>query len=140
MYETASKRIYKSKRCVLFMTFRPSQRTLFMARRIWVLLALKKMIGITRRAMNLAHGGRVVERVEVKRESPSSTPTEDWDDRPANNYLPEAENWDKEANESSYTIEGRNLAIPAYRTVRRVAWGERCAACGGCPLRCACST
>ena len=38
---------------------------------------LKKMIGMTRRAMNLAHGGRVVERVEVKRESPSSTPIED---------------------------------------------------------------
>ena len=101
---------------------------------------LKKMIGMTRRAMNLAHGGKVVERVEVKRESPSSTPIEDWDDRPANNYLPEAENWDKEANESSYTIEGRNLAIPAYRTVRRVAWSERCAACGGRPLRCACYT
>ena len=101
---------------------------------------LKKMIGMTRRAMNLAHGGRVVERVEVKRESPSSTPIEDWDDRRANNYLPEAENWDEEANESSYTIEGRNLAIPAYITVRRVAWGERCAACGGRPLRCACST
>ena len=42
MYETASKRVYKSKRCVLFMTFRPSQRTLFMARRNWVPLALKK--------------------------------------------------------------------------------------------------
>ena len=101
---------------------------------------LKKMITMTRRAMNFSHGGRVVERVEVKRESPSSTPIEDWDDRPANNYLPEAENWDKEAKEPSYTIEGRNLAIPAYRTVRRVAWDERCAACGGRPLRCACST
>ena len=44
---------------------------------------LKKMIGMTRRAMNLAHGGRVVERTEVKRESPSSTPIEeDWGDRP----------------------------------------------------------
>ena len=56
---------------------------------------LKKMITMTRRAMNLAHGGRVVERVEVKREpeSPSSSQTEeDWDDRAANNYLPEAEN------------------------------------------------
>ena len=31
----------KSKRCVLFMTFRPSQRTLFMARRNWVPLALR---------------------------------------------------------------------------------------------------
>ena len=104
---------------------------------------LKKMIGMTRRAMNLAHGGRVVERVEVKREpeSPRPTPTEeDWGDRPANNYLPEAENWDKEVNEPSFTIEGRNLAIPAYRTVRRVLWGQRCAACGGRPLRCACST
>ena len=40
MYETASKRVYKSKRCVLFMTFRPSQRTLFMARLNWVPLAL----------------------------------------------------------------------------------------------------
>ena len=30
----------KSKRCVLFVTFRPSQRTLFMARRNWVPLAL----------------------------------------------------------------------------------------------------
>ena len=36
MYETASKRVYKSKRCVLFMTFRPSQRALLMARRNWV--------------------------------------------------------------------------------------------------------
>ena len=43
MYETASKRVYKSKRCVLFMTFRPSQRTLFMARRNWVPLALSGM-------------------------------------------------------------------------------------------------
>ena len=41
MYETASKRVNKSKRCVLFVTFRPSQRTLFMARRNWVPLALK---------------------------------------------------------------------------------------------------
>ena len=40
MYETASKRVYKSKRCVLFMTFRPSQPTLFMAGRNWVPLAL----------------------------------------------------------------------------------------------------
>ena len=41
MYETASKRVNKSKRCVLFVTFRPSQRTLFMARLNWVPLALK---------------------------------------------------------------------------------------------------
>ena len=44
MYETASKRVYKSKRCVLFMTFRPSQRTLFMARRNWVPLALTLVV------------------------------------------------------------------------------------------------
>ena len=42
MYEKASKRVYKSKRCVLFMTFRPSQRTLFMAR----LLALTGWIDL----------------------------------------------------------------------------------------------
>ena len=105
---------------------------------------LKKMITMTRRAMNLAHGGRVVERVEVKREpeSPSSSQTEeDWDDRSANNYMSEPEDWDKESNEPSYTFEGRNLAIPAYRTgVRRVLWGQRCPACWGRPLRCACST
>ena len=103
---------------------------------------LKKMIGMTRRAMNLAHGGRVVERVEVKRESPSSSQTEeDWGDRPLNNYLPgPEEDWDKEANEPSYTFEGRSVAIPAYRTVRRVLSGQHCPACGGRPLRCACST
>ena len=102
---------------------------------------LKKMIGMTRRAMNLAHWGRVVERVEVKRESPSST-QEDWDDdRPLNNYLPgPEEDWYKEANEPAYTFEGRSLAIPAYRSSRRVAWGQRCPACGGRPLRCACSS
>ena len=38
---------------------------------------LEKMIGIARRVMVLAHGGRVVEQVEVKRESPSSTQTEE---------------------------------------------------------------
>ena len=103
---------------------------------------LKKIITMTRRAMVLAYGDRVVKRMEVKREpeSPRPTPTKDWDDRPANNYLPEAEKWDEDANEPSYTIEGRNLAIPAYRTVRRVLWGERCPACGDRPLRCACST
>ena len=44
MYETASRRVYKNKRCVLFITFRPSQRTLFMARRNWVPPALKELI------------------------------------------------------------------------------------------------
>ena len=102
---------------------------------------LKKMIGMTRRAMVLAHGGRVVTQVEVKRESPSSTQTEeDWADRPLNNYMSEPEDWDKEANEPAYTFKGRNLAIPAYRSSRRVAWGQRCQACGGRPLRCVCSS
>ena len=40
MYKTARKR----ERCVLFMTFRPSQRTLFMARRNWVPLALSDVV------------------------------------------------------------------------------------------------
>ena len=44
MYKTASKRLNKSKRCVLSVTFRPSQRTLFMARRNWVPLALIHLI------------------------------------------------------------------------------------------------
>ena len=62
----------------------------------------------------------MIEKVEIKREpeSPRPTLTEDWDDRPATNYLPEPEDWDKDANELSYTIEGKDLAIPAYRTVR----------------------
>ena len=51
MYETESKHVNKSKRCVLFMTFRPSQRTLFMARRNWVPLALK--------TDNTWHGGEL---------------------------------------------------------------------------------
>ena len=102
---------------------------------------LKKMIGMTRRAMVLAHGGRVVERVEVKRESPSSTQTEeDWGDRSLNNYMSEPEDLDKEANEPAYTFEGRSLAVPAYRSSRRVAWGQRCLACCGRPLRCNCSS
>ena len=46
MYKNASKRVYKSKHCVLFMTFRSSQRTLFMARRNWVLLALRNRSGL----------------------------------------------------------------------------------------------
>ena len=37
--------------------------------------------------------GRVIEKVEIKREreSPRPTLTEDWGDRPATNYLPEPE-------------------------------------------------
>ena len=97
---------------------------------------LKKMINMTRRAMVLVHGDRVIEKVEIKREpeSPRPTPTEDWDDRPTTNYLSEQEDWDKDANEPAYTF-----AIPAYRSVRRVLWGESCPLCGGRPLRCACS-
>ena len=82
---------------------------------------LKKMVQMTRRAMVLAHGNRVIEKVKIKSEpeSPRPTPTEDWDDRPATNYVSEPEDWDEDANEPGYTIEGRNLAIPAYRTVKR---------------------
>ena len=48
---------------------------------------LKKMIAITRWDMVLAHGDRVVERVEIRRE-PVSPPSqtadkEDWDDQPS---------------------------------------------------------
>ena len=93
---------------------------------------LKKMVQMTRRAMALAHGDRVIEKVEIKREpeSPRPTPTEDWDDRSTTNYLSESKDWDKDANEPSYTFEGRNRKIGVYRTARRVLWGERCSACG----------
>ena len=73
----------------------------------------------------------MIEKVEIKREpeSPRPTPIEDCDDRSASNYLSEPEDWDKDANEPSYTTEGRNLEIPAYKTVRRLLWGERYPAC-----------
>ena len=85
---------------------------------------LKKMITMTRRAMVLAHGGRVVERVEIRKEPqsppPSTAQEEDWDDRPNNNFLDREEDWDAddETSEPSYCFEGRSLAVPAYRTVK----------------------
>ena len=39
---------------------------------------MKKMVDRARRAMVLAHGGRVVERVEIKREA-EPVDKEDWD-------------------------------------------------------------
>ena len=44
--------------------------------------------------------------VRIKREpkSPRSTPTEDWDNKPSNHYLSEPEDWDKDANEPSYSL------------------------------------
>ena len=99
---------------------------------------LKKMISMTRRAMNLAHGGRVEEKTEIKREALSPIVSEeDWDDRPSHNYSEQTEDWDAEANEPSYSFEGRSLAVPTYRTVKLARWGERCPACGG--GYCACS-
>ena len=99
---------------------------------------LKKMISMTRRAMNLAHGGRVEEKTEIKREALSPIVSEeDWDDRPSHNYSEQTEDWDAEANEPSYSFEGRSLAVPTYRTVKLAHWGERCPACGG--RYCACS-
>ena len=69
MYETASKRVKKSKRCVLFVTFRPSQRTLFMARRNWVPLALRakkifirKTLGLTMENASRNRCSRTLER------------------------------------------------------------------------------
>ena len=92
---------------------------------------LKTMISMTRSAMNLAHGGRVEEKTEIKREVLSPIVSEgDWDDRPSHNYSEQTEDWDAEANEPSYSFEGRSLAVPAYRTVKLARWGERCPACG----------
>ena len=99
---------------------------------------LKTMISMTRSAMNLAHGGRVVEKTNIKRETLSPIVSEeDWDDRPSHNYNEQTEDWDAEANEPSYSFEDRNLSVPAYRTVKLTRWGERCPACGS--RYCACS-
>ena len=99
---------------------------------------LKTMISMTRSAMNLAHGGRVVEKTNIKRETLSPIVSEeDWDDRPSHNYSEQTEDWDAEANEPSYSFEDRNLSVPAYRTVKLARWGERCPACGS--RYCACS-
>ena len=99
---------------------------------------LKTMISMTRSAMNLAHGGRVVEKVEIKRETLSPIVSEeDWDDRPSHHYTENTEDWDAEANEPLYSFEGRNLSIPAYRTVKFDRWGQLCPACGS--RYCACS-
>ena len=99
---------------------------------------LKTMIGMTRSAMNLAHGDRVVEKVEIKRETLSPIVSEeDWDDRPSHNYNEKTEDCDAEANEPSYSFEGRSLSVPAYRTVKLARWGERCPACGS--RYCGCS-
>ena len=56
---------------------------------------LKRMIAMTRRAMVLAHGDRVVERVEIKREAvtpPSQTAgKEDWGDQPSSSQSSQPE-------------------------------------------------
>ena len=50
---------------------------------------------MTRLAMNLADGDRVVEKVEIKRETLSPIVSEDdWDDRPSHHYTEQTEDWD----------------------------------------------
>ena len=99
---------------------------------------LKKMVHMTRRAMALAHGDRVIEKVEIKREPSRSRGSLSRRDQHRlktgmTGQLPityQSKDWDKDANEPSYTFEGRNRKIGVYRTARRVLWGERCSACG----------
>ena len=84
---------------------------------------LKSMISMTRSAMNLAHGGRVVEKVEIKRETLSPIVSEeDWDDRPSHNYSEQTEDWDAEANEPSYSFEGRNLSVRSLGSALSCLW------------------
>ena len=80
---------------------------------------IKRMIEMTRQTMVLAHGGRVVERVEIKREPDEE---EEWDSGSVNTH---GEDWDAELDES------RCFALPVYRTVKFTRWANRCPACGG---------
>ena len=86
---------------------------------------LKRMIEMTRRAMVLAHGDRVVERVEIKREA-EPVEEEDWDSGSVNTHESRSgEDWDAELDETRY------FALPTYRTVKYSRWASRCPACGG---------
>ena len=66
-----------------------------------------------RRAMVLAHGDRVVERVEIKREavtppSQAATEEEDWGDQPSSSQSSQQrEDWDAELTEE------QTIAIPS---------------------------
>ena len=103
---------------------------------------LKKMIALTRRAMVLAHGDRVVERVEIKREpvSPQSQTAEkeDWDDQSSQSSQPK--DWDAELTEEQSVAvpcyRTVKLAVPSYKTVKFKRWAVRCPACGGRPSCC----
>ena len=78
---------------------------------------------MTRQAMVLAHGGRVVERVEIKREPDEE---EDWDSGSVNTHEARSgEDWDAELDES------RCFALPVYQSVNYSRWANRCPACGG---------
>ena len=84
---------------------------------------LKRMIEMTRQAMVLAHGGRVVERVEIKREPDEE---EEWVSGSVNTHEARSgEDWDAELDES------RCFALPVYRSVNYSRWANRCPACGG---------
>ena len=110
---------------------------------------LKRMIAMTRRAMVLAHGDRVVERVEIKRETvtpPSQTAAEkeDWGDQPSTSQSSQQrEDWDAELTEEQTvavpSYRTVKLAVPSYRTVKFQRWAVRCPACGARPGHCPCS-
>ena len=72
---------------------------------------LKRIVDMTRQAMVLTHGGRVVERVEIKREAEPGE-EKDWDSGSVNTHEARSgEDWDAELDESRY------FTFPVYRTV-----------------------
>ena len=84
---------------------------------------LKRMVDMTRQAMVIAHGGRVVERVKIKREADEE---EDWDSGSVNTHEARSgEDWDAELDET------RCFTLPVYRSVNYSRWANRCPACGG---------
>ena len=86
---------------------------------------LKRIVDMTRQTMVLAHGDRIIERVEIKREA-EPVEEEDWDRCSVNTHEARSgEDWDAELDETRY------LALPTYRTVKYSRWTRRCPACGG---------
>ena len=105
------------------------------------------MIAMTRRAMMLAHGDRVVEIIEIKR-GPVTPPSqaaenEDWDNQPSSSQSSQPEDWDAElAEEQTVTVPSYRtvkLAVSSYRTVKFKRWAIRRPAYGARPGHCPCS-
>ena len=70
------------------------------------------MVEMTRRTMILAHGGRVVEQVEIKRELTTPRRQEEEDSQPPIRPSSFTEDCDDEEDED------RSVAVSSYRTVK----------------------